>query len=59
MNAEKKRFISAHILALMVDGMNIRQAIDAVLGVGSVERIVTGVWEAAQQADKRGGSDAD
>jgi hypothetical protein len=58
MDDEKKRLISARILVLSVGGMNIRQAIDAVLGAGTVERIITELWEAAQQAAKRGGRDA-
>jgi len=44
----KTATISAMILAQVEKGLTVREAIDAVLGAGTFERIAGEVWEAAQ-----------
>jgi hypothetical protein len=43
--AEKNAEISRRILAKVAEGMNIRQAADAVLGAGTVDRVIGNVYE--------------
>ena len=44
----KNAKISMAILAKMAQGMTVRQAIDAVLGAGTAERVIADVWAAAR-----------
>ena len=44
----KNQIISARILAHMANGMDIKDATDAVLGDGTYMALASAVWEAAQ-----------
>ena len=46
---EKNKLISAAILARVAAGMDIKEAIDAVLGVGTVAAVVDSVYEELRQ----------
>lgn len=43
--AEKNTAISRMILAKVAEGMNVRDAVDAVLGAGTVDRVIGDVYE--------------
>lgn len=45
MQANKNALISAMILQKIAQGMNVRQAIDAVLGAGTAEKIAGDVYD--------------
>lgn len=50
MNTIKNAQISALIVAKMAEGLDIAQAVDAVLGAGTYMKLATEVWEAARKA---------
>ena len=45
----KNAAISLRILEIIALGNTVQQAIDAVLGAGTYEKIASDVWEAAQK----------
>jgi hypothetical protein len=48
--------ISVRILAAMASGMTVQQAVDAVLGVGSFEKIAGDLYEALRAKAGKGGA---
>jgi len=49
MTNELKTKITVAILNKVAEGLTVRQAIDAVLGSGTVDRVISDVWETANK----------
>ena len=58
MNDTTKQAVSAAILAKVAQGMNVREAIDSVIGAGTVAGLINEFWAACQVKGTRDEEDA-